>query len=49
MEKKFKRIEFILDNFTDKEIIEWLEMIPNRSMYIRDLIQQDIKKKKKGA
>lgn len=43
--KKFKRIEFVLDNITDKKLIEWLEKQPNKSMYLRNLINEDVKKR----
>ena len=42
-----KRFEFVMDEFTDKKIIEWLEKQPNKAMYIRNLITQDIKKRTK--
>lgn len=40
-----KRFEFQMDEFTDKKIIEWLNKIPNKGQYIRDLILKDLKKR----
>lgn len=45
MESKNKRFEFVMDRISDKKIIEWLERQPNKGLYIRNLILQDIKKK----
>ena len=47
MDSKFKRFEFVMEKITDKKIIEWLEKQPNKAMYIRNLILQDIKKRAK--
>ena len=45
-ESKFKRFEFVMDKFTDRKIIEWLDKQPNKAMYIRNLIEKDMKKAK---
>ena len=33
-------------NKLDKEVIDWLERKPNKNKYIKDLICQDMRKKK---
>ncbi|MBQ0035539.1 MAG: hypothetical protein KBT35_01330 [Firmicutes bacterium] len=48
--KKFVRVEVKFDKKTDKKLIERLDMVSNKSDYIRNLIKQDIKlQKKKGV
>ena len=40
-----KRITILLNNNTDKKIINKLESVKNKSGYIKDLINKDITKK----
>lgn len=37
------RFEISLDPYTDKDILKWLELAPNKSEYIRELIRKDMK------
>ena len=36
------RFEIALDSLRDREIIEHLNTLPNKSEYVRDLIKEDI-------
>lgn len=36
------RFEIALDSIRDKEIIDHLNTLPNKSEYVRDLIKEDI-------
>jgi hypothetical protein len=36
------RFEIALDTLRDRELIEYLETLPNKSEYIRELIREDI-------
>lgn len=36
------RFEIALDAVRDKEIIDYLNSLPNKSSYVRDLIREDI-------
>ena len=39
-----ERFEIALDKFADKDIVEKLNSVPNKSDYVRQLIRNDIKK-----
>lgn len=43
--KALKRIAFDLNRTTDRDIIEWLEMVPNKQGYLKDLIRRDMESK----
>ena len=38
------RFEIALDSLTDRDIIEMINSVPNKSEYVRELIRDDIKK-----
>lgn len=38
------RFEIALDSLTDRDIVEKINSMPNKSEYVRELIREDIKK-----
>ena len=44
--ESIKRIEFYLHKENDKEVLEWIENVPNKREYLIELIRKDMNGKK---
>lgn len=43
--KTYKHIDILLNKTTDKDIIDFLSSLPNKSEYVKELIRKDMEGK----
>ena len=45
-ESKMQKLQIKLSKEDDKDILEWLEKMPSKQAYLKELIRQDIERNK---